>query len=331
VVSISVGKNMTRAQASRFAVIVAIGLSAQVADAQEWPARPVHIVVPYARESAADILGRLLADQLTVHFKQDFVVENSAGEGGVVGSEAVANAKPDGYIFVLSGLGSHVISPTAHPNPRFDPLNSFTHVAYVVGTPIVIVANPSFGVKSFEELRAKLKRSARATSYISGGTGTLGNLLMASWARKERIKLAHVSSRGPIVAVANPVIAALNWTQAVTEIGNKTVVPLAVSSAKRMPQFPNVPTLKELGYPDLVATNWYALAGPAGLPADITRTLNNGVAAALDTPRVRERLAIWGMSTEKMSSGEVTAFVASELRKWGPLVGRLATGGSARR
>jgi tripartite-type tricarboxylate transporter receptor subunit TctC len=314
-----------------FAVVAAIGLSSQVADAQEWPARPVHIVVPYAREGAADIVGRLFADQLAIHFKQQFVIENKAGDGTVTGSAAVANARPDGYVFVLSSLGSHVISPAAQLNPRFDPLNSFTHVAYLAGMPIVIVANPSFGVKSFEELRAKLKRSARATSYISSGTGTLGNLLMASWARKEKIKLTHVSSRGPIVAVANPVIGALNWTQALTEIRNKTVIPLAVSSAKRMPEFPDVPTLKELGYPDLVATNWYALSAPAGLPADISQTLNSGVAVALDAPKVRERLAIWGMSTERMSSGEVTAFVASEVRKWGPLVRQLATGGSARR
>jgi len=313
-----------------FAVAAAICLSAAPADAQEWPARPVHIVVPFAAEGAADIFGRLLADQLTIHFKQQFIVENAAGDGGLVGSAAVAHTRPDGYIFVLSGLGSHVISPTTEANPRFDPLKSFTHVAYLAGTPIVIVVNPSFGVRSLKELRAKLKRSASATSYISGGTGTLGNLVMESWARKEKVKLAHVSSRGTIVAVANPVIGALSWIQAVTEIRNKTVIPLAVSSAKRMPQFPDVPTLKELGYPDLVATNWYALSGPAGLPGDITETLNKGVAAALDTPKVREHFSIWGSSAENMSPRELTVFIASEIGKWGPRVARVTAGKAAR-
>jgi tripartite-type tricarboxylate transporter receptor subunit TctC len=321
---------MRRAQASVFAVFTAICLSAAPADAQEWPARPVHIVVPYARGGAADIYGRLLAEQLTIHFKQQFIVDNAAGDGGSAGSAAVAHTRPDGYIFVLSGLGSHVIAPTSQLDPGFDTMRDFTHVAYLAGAPIVIVANPSLGVTSLGELRAKLKRSARATSYISGGTGTLGNLLMESWARKEKIKLAHVSSRGPIVAVTNPVIGALNWVQAVTEIRNKTVVPLAVSSAKRMPQFPDVPTLKELGYPDLVATQWYGLSGPAGLPADITETLNKGVAAALDTPKVREQFAVWGSSTENMSPRELTAFIASEIRKWGSRVRRATTGKATR-
>jgi tripartite-type tricarboxylate transporter receptor subunit TctC len=324
------GKNIRRAQASVFAVVIAtICLSAAPADAQEWPARPVHIVVPFAAEGAADIFGRLLAHQLAIHFKQQFIVDNAAGDGGAAGSAAVAHTRPDGYIFVLSGLGSHVIVPTSQFDPSFDAMRDFTHVAYLAGTPIVIVVNPSLGVKSFTELRAKLKRSARATSYISGGTGTLGNLLLEFWARKEKIKLAHVSSRGPIVAVANPVIGALNWTQALTEIRNKTVVPLAVSSAKRMPQFPDVPTLKELGYPDLVATQWYALSGPAGLPANITETLNKGVAAALDTPKVRQQFAVWGSSTENMSPRELTAFIASEIRKWGPRVRRMTTGKAA--
>jgi tripartite-type tricarboxylate transporter receptor subunit TctC len=323
------GESMRRT--STLAVAVAACLSVATADAQEWPARPVQIVVPFAPGGAADILGRLLADQLSLHFNQPFVVDNNAGGGGVVGSAIVANADPDGYALVLSGLGSHVISPTSQLNPGFDPVKSFTHVAYIAGTPIVIVANPSLGVKSFKDLRAKLKRSKTATSYISTGAGTLGNLVAESWARKEKVKLAHVASRGTITAVAAPApLGALSWTTAVAEIRNKTVIPLAVSSAKRMPQFPDVPTLKELGYPDLVATNWYALSGPARLPPEIRQKLNSAVAVALDTPVMRARLDVWGMSSEKMSPGEVTAFVESEVGKWGPLVVQAAARGPAR-
>jgi tripartite-type tricarboxylate transporter receptor subunit TctC len=322
---------MRHAHAFTFAAAVVTCLSVVAADAQEWPSRPVHIVVPFAAGGGSDILGRLLADQLSIHFKQQFIVANKAGDGGLVGSAAVANTEPDGYTLILSTMGSLVISPAAQGNPGFDPIKSFTHVAYVADTPVVIVANASLGVKSFKDLRAKLKRSQKATGYLSSGTGTLGNLVAESWARKDKIKLAHIASRGTITALASPAtIGVLSSTTVLADSRNKTVIPLAVSSAIRLPQFPDAPTLKELGYPDLVATNWSILSAPAALPTEIREKLNSAVAAALDAPIVRARLERWGMSRENMSPNELTAFVESEVRKWVPLVSRAAGGGPAR-
>ena len=179
-------------------------------------------------------------------------------------------------------------------------------------------------------MRAKLKRSQKPTGYLSSGTGTLGNLVAESWARKDKIKLAHIASRGTITALTSPAaIGVLSSTTVLTESRNNTVIPLAVSSARRMPQFPDAPTLKELGYADLVATNWSILSAPAALPTEIRDKLNSAVAAVLDAPIVAARLERWGMFTEKMSPDELTAFVEAELRKWVPLVSR-AAGGPAR-
>jgi tripartite-type tricarboxylate transporter receptor subunit TctC len=280
--------------------------------------------VPFAAGGSADTLGRVISDQLGNKFHQQFVVENRGGAGGLVGSAAVAGAEPDGYTFVISGIASHVIAPATNAHAGFDPLKSFTHIAYLGGPPIVIVVHPSLGAKSFKELVPKLKSSKDATNYVSPGAGTLGNLVAEYWARKENIKLEHVPYRGAALAI-NDLIAghvkmgSMTWTTALGQIRGGNVLPLAVSSSKRMPEFPDVPTLKELGYPDLVATTWFSFSGPANLPQDIVQKLNREIVAALDAPEVRKRLETEGMETEKMSAAEFTKFVESEIGKWGPI------------
>jgi tripartite-type tricarboxylate transporter receptor subunit TctC len=176
------------------AVIAGLGLGH--AAAQEWPARPVRIVAPFAAGGSADTLGRIVAERLGEALKQNFFVENRGGAGGLIGSAQVANAEPDGYTFVISGIASHVIAPAINPSAGFDPIKSFTHVAYIGGPPIVVIAHPSLGVKSLKDLVAKAKTSADARGYVSPGAGTLGNLVAEYWGRKEGIKVEHVPYKG---------------------------------------------------------------------------------------------------------------------------------------
>jgi tripartite-type tricarboxylate transporter receptor subunit TctC len=299
-------------------------LTALPAKAQDWPTRPVRIVAPFAAGGSADTLGRIVAERLSEQLKQNFVVENRGGAGGVIGSAQVANADPDGYTFVISGIASHVIAPVINPSVGFDPIKSFTHVAYIGGPPIVLIAHPSLGVRTLKDLVAKAKGSQDARAYVSPGSGTLGNLVAEYWGRKEGLKLEHVPYKGAAQAVTDLIaghvkLGSMTWTTAHSQIRAGNVVPIAVSAARRIPEFPDVPTFKELGYDDLVATTWFSFSGPADLPRDITNKANKEVIAALETPEARKKLAQEAMETEKMSPEEFTRFVESEIGRWGPI------------
>jgi tripartite-type tricarboxylate transporter receptor subunit TctC len=317
-------------RASLRAIVGAIaGLALAVpAVAQDWPARPVRIVSPFAAGGSSDTMGRIIAQQLGEQLHQSFYVENRSGAGGLIGSGVVANAAPDGYTFLISSIGTHVIAPLTAPNPGYDPVASFTHVAYVGGPPIVIAVHPSLGVRSFAELRALLKTRSEPLPYLSPGPGTIGHLIGEFWAERDGLKLAHIAYKGSGQAINDLVaghvkMGAITWTAAIGQMRGGTIIPLAVSSARRMPEFPDVPTLRELGYPDLAVTTWFGFAAPAGLAPEIAARMNHEIGAALDTEVVRKRLDADGFEQAKMSPAELTAFVQSELAKWRPLAKKL--------
>jgi tripartite-type tricarboxylate transporter receptor subunit TctC len=303
------------------ALVVVTGAMAQ---AQQWPAKQARIVVPWPAGGSADIVGRLLADSLSTAFRQNFVVENRAGASGMIGSAVVAHADPDGYSFLISGMPSHIVAPASTPNPGFDPVKDFTHIAYVGGSPIVIVAHSSLGVKTLSELLTIARGRTEPMGYVSAGVGSLGNLVAEVWGAAEKIKLAHIPYKGGAQAVTDLVaghvkLGSMTWSTAAGHIRTGTLVPLAVTSNTRMPDFPNVPTFKEAGHGDLTTTTWWAFSAPAKLPRDIAQKLNAEIAKALDTPNLRQKLVAEAIVTEKMSPEEFTAFVANEVRKWGPV------------
>ncbi len=309
-----------------FATIAAVSLLTTPLFAQtaNWPTKPVKIVVPFAAGGSADSLGRAFGEQLTNSLGQQFVIENQGAAGGLVGSAAVARSDPDGYTFVVSGIASHVVAPSTNANPGFDPMKDFTHVAYFGGPPIVMIAHPSLGVKSLKDLLELAKKSSNPMGYVSPGAGTLGNLVAEYWAGKEKVKLEHIPYKGAAQAITDLIgghvkVGSMTFTTAAPQIRSGNVIPLAVSSAQRLKEFPDLPTFKELGYPDMVATTWFSLSGPKGVPADIVQKVNQAVDKAKDDPAVQKRLATEAMETEKMSSADFTKFVANELTKWGPV------------
>jgi tripartite-type tricarboxylate transporter receptor subunit TctC len=309
---------------------VAVTGSSTAVQAADWPTKPVRIVAPFAPGGSADTLGRLVAEQLSSTLGQQFFVENKPGAGGVVGSAMVATAVPDGYTFVVSGIASHVIAPATNANAGFDPIKDFTHVAYFGGPPIVFIAHPSLGVKSLQEVLALAKAAKESMGYVSPGAGTLGNLVAEYFARKEGLKFDHIPYKGAAQAVTDLIgghvkLGSMTWTTAHAHIRAGTVVPLAVSSSKRLADFPDVPTFKELGYDDLVAVTWFSLSAPANMPADIVQKMNEETIKALDTAEVRRRLEQESMETERMSPDEFTKFVESENKKWGPIAKSVIT------
>jgi tripartite-type tricarboxylate transporter receptor subunit TctC len=296
------------------------------AGAAEWPAKPVRIVVAYAAGGATDLLARVFAEQLSIAFGQQFFVENRTGGGGLVGDEVVARSEPDGYTLMASGLPSHVLAPAMNPkNAGFDPMRDFTHIAYLGGPPNVFVVHASSPVKSFADLLALMRSAPAGVEYVSPSIGSVGNMVAEYVAAKEKVKLVHVAYRGGGAAVLDLVaghvkVGSMTLATTLPHIRTGVLRPIVISSAARVPEVPDVPTLAELGYPELVVTTWYALSGPAGLPRDIVERLNAEVNRAMDVPKVREHLVQETVQTKKMTPDEITRFMQAEIDKWVPAV-----------
>ena len=305
-------------------IAAALGAFGAPSFAQEWPSKSIRIISPFAPGGGSDTLGRILAGHLSEKLGKQFLIENRGGAGGIVGTAVAAKADPDGYTFVISSIATHVIAPATNPNTGYDSLRSFSHVAYIGGPPTVIVVHPSLGVTTFKELVTLVKSGAPPLAYGSPGPGTLGNLLAEFWAQKENVKLSHISYKGAGQAVGDLVaghvkMGSVTLTAVLGQLRAGVLIPLAVSSANRLAEFPNVPTLRELGYPDLVAITWFAIAAPAGVPNAIVQRMNQEIIKAIDNPAVRQRFNAEEIESEKMSPEELTRFVESEMAKWIPI------------
>ena len=292
---------------------------------QAWPEKPVRIIVPFAPGGSADTLGRLVAQKLSEHLKAGFVIENRAGAGGALGSELAAKAAPDGYTLVVSGIASHVIAPLLPQGTPYDPVRDFTHIALFGGPPAVLAVNPSTEAKDLRELVALAKAKPGALSYGSPGNGTQGQLVAELFKQRAGIQMVHVPYKGAAGAMTDLMaghiqVVSTTLTTAATQIRAGRARGLAVSAPSRLPDFPDIPTYAEMGYPDLVATVWFSLSGPANLPGDIVNRLNAEVNRALELPDVRERLKLEGIEPSPMGAREFNAFVAEELKRWGPVV-----------
>ena len=292
--------------------------------AQAWPTKPVRFIAPFAAGGTSDTLGRIAAEHLRDKLHQQFYVENRVGAGGMIGSREVAAAEPDGYTFVVSGIASHVIAPAFSRSPPYDGLRDFTHVAYLGGPPVVLVVHPSLGVRSFKEFLDLARRTPGGIDYVSSGVGTHGFLFAEEMARREHFKLTHVPYKGSNPAMLDLIaghvkIGAMAWSSAVEQVRAGNVQALGVSSENRLAGFPDVPTFKELGYPDLVAATWFSLSGPAKLPPDITHRLNAAVIEAMQEPAVQKQLAQDGIELKALTPEDFTEFVAAETARWAPV------------
>ena len=281
--------------------------------------------MPFAPGGSADTLGRLVAQKLSEQLKASFVVENRGGAGGALGSELALKAAPDGYTLVVSGIASHVIAPLLPQGTPYDPVRDFTHIAMFGGPPAVLAVNPSMEAKDLREFVALAKARPGALSYGSPGNGTQGQLVAELFKQRAGIQMVHVPYKGAAGAVTDLMaghiqVISTTLTTAATQIRAGRVRGLAVSAPARLPDFPDLPTYAELGYPDLVATVWFSLSGPANLPGDIVNRLNAEVNRALELPEVRERLKVEGIVPSPMGAREFNAFVAEELKRWGPVV-----------
>jgi tripartite-type tricarboxylate transporter receptor subunit TctC len=310
---------------TRFLAGLLFVVMGNAAFAQAWPSKPVRIVAPFAPGGSADTLGRIVAQKLTESLKENFVVENRPGAGGVIGSEAVAKAAPDGYTLVVSGVASHAVAPALPRGTPYDPVKDFTHIALFGGPPAVLVVNPNVAAKDLKEFVALLKKEPGKYSYGSPGNGTHGQLVAELFKQLAGVDMQHVPYKGASGAITDLIaghipVASTTLSTAAGQIHGGKARALAISTANRLPDYPNVPTYAEMGYKDLVATIWFSLSGPAGLPAEIVEKLNAEVRKALESPDAQKRLRPEGIEPGRMSAGEFASFVATEVKRWAPVV-----------
>jgi len=314
------------------ALTAALGILCAVAPASaQYPGKPVRVIVAYSAGGANDLLGRVFAERLGDAFGQQFFVENRTGGGGLIGTAAVARAEPDGYTLIVSGMPSHVLAPAMNRNAGFDPVRDFTHIAYLGGPPNVFAVHNSSPVRTFKELLALMRAQKDGLEYVSPSIGSVGNMVAEYVAAREHVRLTHVVYRGGGAAILDLVaghvkLGSMTLSTMREHIRAGTLRPLAISSAQRVPELPDVPTLVELGYPELVVRTWYGLSGPAGLSPQIVDEINTVVNKSMHLPKVQEQLAAEAIETKPMTPAEFTRFMKDEVNKWVPAVNAMNLG-----
>jgi len=295
-------------------------VSASQPRAQEWPARPVKIVIAFAPGGSADQLGRLLAAELSTAFGQQFYVENKPGNSGSIGSALIARAEPDGYSLLVAGSGPHLTGPAINPNIGYDPLKDFTHIAMIAADSFVLAANPALGAGSIAEL-VGLARSEPLTSS-SPGAGSLGHLILEQFKRRAGVDIQHVPSpnSGMLDVLGNHISMSITTLLTAGEhIRSGGMVGLAVTSSERNPVYPNIPTFAEQGYPDVRGETWFWLAGPKNLPPGIVSKLNAEVRRIIRLSKTQAYITQMALTTRDLDPAAVTDFVRQEVGYWGPL------------
>jgi tripartite-type tricarboxylate transporter receptor subunit TctC len=293
-----------------------------LARAQSWPARPVRVIVPFPPGGTTDVVARLVGQRLSATLGQPVVIENRAGAGGTVGSDLVAKSPPDGQAFVISNIASHGVGPSVYRTMPYDAVRDFTHVALMAEVPSVLVVSAASPIRSLADFIAAAKARPGQLTLASPGNGTSSHAKQELLKRSAGIETIHVPYRGsgPMMNdVAAGAVDAMITT--LVEAGrNERFRLLAVTAARRVEGWPDVPTFPELGHPDLVASTWFGISGPAGLPEPIATRLNAEVLAALAHPEVAPRLVEAGATPRRMSAAEYQAFVAAEVARWAAVV-----------
>ena len=298
--------------------------------AQPYPSKPLRFVVPFPPGGSTDLLARRLCERLQASMGQPCVVENKPGAGGAVGSEFVAKTAPDGYTLLLGVTGSHGISVSLNPKLPYHPIKDFAPISMLVSTSLVLVVGPQFPAGTLAEYVTYAKGRPDQVTHSSPGNGTSMHLTGEMFNLASGTKLVHVPYKGSAGAVND-----LMGGQVQSMFGDFLVVypqvkggkikALAITSGKRHPMLPDVPTIAESGYPGFEALSWQGLFVPAGTPADIVAKLNAETLKALTAEDFRDAFAKQGFTVAGSSPAEFAAFFRSEAAKWGDVAKRSGT------
>lgn len=295
------------------------------AHAQAWPQKPIRIVVTFAPGGSSDIVARLLQPGLQEKLGQTVIVENKPGAGSTIGANEVARAAPDGYTLLLSNTAPISISPFMMDKSPYDPVKSFSHVAYIGSVPNVFVVHPSVPAKTMPELVKWINAQAKPVNYGSGGVGSIGHIVGEMFKQQYKLNMEHVPYKGSSPMHTDLLGGTLQFavdtlTQNVPYMKEGKLTGIAVTSRTRAAMSPNVPTVVEAGYPKLVADNFLGISAPAGTPRDVVDKVNKAVSEVVAQPEVARRLADLGVAPDSMTPAEFTKFVTEQVSDWAPAV-----------
>jgi tripartite-type tricarboxylate transporter receptor subunit TctC len=295
------------------------------AHAQDYPSRPVKIIVPTPPGGPVDVVGRLTANYLQTSLGQAFVVENRAGAGNTIGSKDAAAATPDGYTLLYSAASGLIIAPLLHPDAGYDPLTSFDPVALVGASPSILVVNPAVPAKTVQELVAYAKANPGKVNFSSGGVGVLPHLIGELFKARAGIDIVHVPYKGggPSITdllAGNVQMTFENVSVLLPLIQAGKLRALAVTTPKRIPQLPDIPTIIESGFPNFVTVAWTGLLAPAHTPAPIIAKLNTAINQGLKTPELAGVLAKVSVDPLGGTPQDFTETMKTELARWSPIV-----------
>ncbi len=308
---------------SRFILVLTLMLLACIgARADEYPNKPVRLIIPFPPGGSNDVVGRMVANQLSSRLGQQVFVDNHAGAGGILGTEACANATPDGYTICIISI-AHAVNPALH-TLKYDSVKSFTPIAILATGPNVLVVNPELPVKTVGELIALAKQKPGELNYASAGIGSFQHLGGELFKLSAGVNLVHVPYKGGGPAMQDVIgghikIMFSSLIQTSPFIKTGQLRPLGMGGLKRSPVLPDVPTIGETvrGYD---AENWWGVVAPAGLPAPLVEKLHNDIQAVLESPDLKAQFAREGAQTLEMSSAEFATYIQREIDKWGRVV-----------
>jgi tripartite-type tricarboxylate transporter receptor subunit TctC len=296
--------------------------------AQDWPTRPVTMVVPFAAGGPADTVGRILAPGLSELLGQQVIIENVGGSGGMTGAARVAKAAPDGYQFVLGNMGTHAANQTFYKTPLYNSASDFTPVMLVAQTPLVLLARKNLSADNLREFIAYAKANQATMQYGSGGTGSASHLACVLSNSAIGINVTHVPYRGAAPAMQDLIAGRIDYQCpdtpiAIPQIHSKMVKAIAILTRERSPGLPAQATAHEQGLTDFDASNWFGAFFPKGTPAAVVDKLHAAMLTTINTAAVKARMADIGadlVTRERNSPDYLQRFVEAEIQKWaGPI------------
>jgi tripartite-type tricarboxylate transporter receptor subunit TctC len=310
---------------SVLAWVTAVAAACAPASAEDWPSRPVEIIVSSGAGGAADIIARLVGDKLAAALGQPVVIEDRPGAGGNIGAATVARANPDGYMLLMSGSPTHSVGPYLYKDLSFEAMRDVPPVAMIAIAPNLLVVNASLPVHSVAELVALARAKPDSVTYSSAGVGTSGYLAAELLKASADLKISHVPYKSGPEAVAGVLSGNVSFMfftlpALLPQVEAGKLRALAIASGQRSPLVPDVPTIAEAGYPGFDVIAWYALFAPRGTPAPVVARLSSEVQKIIERSDVRSELAKLGAEPHYLSPQGLTEYVAMESPKWGPLL-----------
>jgi tripartite-type tricarboxylate transporter receptor subunit TctC len=291
----------------------------------DYPNRPVRWIVPFAPSGPTDLMSRAVAEKLSQRFGQPFVVDNRAGAGGNIGAEVVSKSAPDGYTLMIGHVGTHAINATLYPKLAFDPVADFTPITLLATLPLALVIHPSVPAKDVKELIAYAKARPGQLNFASAGNGGPTHLTGELLKTSAGIDIVHVPYKGNAAALLDLVGGRVqmmfsNMLTSMPHVRAGKLKAIGISSAKRSPQAPELPTIAESGLPGFSAVRWYGVLGPAGMPRPLVNRLNAEIARAVSQPDMGERFVAQGIDLQSGTPEQFAALIKSEVVKWRKVV-----------